>query len=30
VLRRRLANGEVDAREYERRKAALDRDAGAS
>jgi putative membrane protein len=28
VLRRRLANGEIDAQEYEQRKALLDRDAG--
>lgn len=28
VLRRRLANGEIDAEEYERRKALLDRDTG--
>lgn len=26
VLRRRLANGEIDAQEYEQRKALLDRD----
>ncbi len=28
VLRRRLANGEIDAQAYEQRKALLDRDAG--
>ncbi|HWH74562.1 SHOCT domain-containing protein [Methylibium petroleiphilum] len=28
VLRRRLANGEIDVQEYEQRKALLDRDAG--
>ncbi|MBI5716349.1 MAG: SHOCT domain-containing protein [Burkholderiales bacterium] len=28
VLQRRLANGEIDTQEYERRKALLDRDAG--
>lgn len=28
VLQRRLANGEIDAQEYEQRKALLDRDAG--
>ena len=28
VLRRRLANGEIDGQEYEQRKALLDRDAG--
>ena len=30
VLRRRLASGEIDAQEYEQRKALLDRDAGRS
>ena len=30
VLRRRLASGEIDAQEYEQRKALLDRDAGTS
>lgn len=30
VLRRRLASGEIDAQEYEQRKALLDRDAGKS
>ena len=30
VLRRRLASGEIDAQEYEQRKAVLDRDAGRS
>lgn len=29
VLKRRLANGEISAQEYEQRKALLDRDAGA-
>ena len=28
ALRRRLANGEIDAQEYEQRKALLDRDTG--
>lgn len=30
VLRRRLASGEIDAQEYEQRKALLDRDTGKS
>jgi putative membrane protein len=30
LLRRRLASGEIDAQEYEQRKALLDRDAGRS